>query len=350
MKTLIEDYRNVPGKHCGSTAMKNLLSYYCNLELSEAEVFGLGSGPDFIYISVEASEPPILTLGRNMAMETDVCQALGIDYRETIDLDSEHAWSSVRQEILEGRPTMLMGDSYYLDYRGFGSHHFAGHRFVLVGFNDETEQAYVADRIEETIESCSYKALSASRNPPLPTSSYNLWGKFHGTRVNKSIEEALLTALAKASQRMLGNDNFTQCYMKMATASHDAQIATGVQGLELFYQEFMGWREIHNRTQILGYSSNCIERFGNGGGNFRRLYAEFLQSSKSLLPDIIDDDMIQQSLNSAEAWTNLSQSLHQLSQNETDSQWTACHAQIKTVLDTEQTLFENIDSKLSNAN
>ncbi len=40
MKSMISDYRH----HCGSTAMRNLLFYYHDLDLSEAFTFGLGSG------------------------------------------------------------------------------------------------------------------------------------------------------------------------------------------------------------------------------------------------------------------------------------------------------------------
>ena len=35
MKTLIEGYRNHPGEHCGSVAMRSLLEHYCGLELPE---------------------------------------------------------------------------------------------------------------------------------------------------------------------------------------------------------------------------------------------------------------------------------------------------------------------------
>ena len=38
MKSLIEGYRNYPGEHCGSVAMRGLLHHYCGLELPEHAV------------------------------------------------------------------------------------------------------------------------------------------------------------------------------------------------------------------------------------------------------------------------------------------------------------------------
>ena len=52
---LITGYRNLTGRHCGSTAMRNLVFHYCGLALTEEEVFGLGSGLDFLLIRNDAN-------------------------------------------------------------------------------------------------------------------------------------------------------------------------------------------------------------------------------------------------------------------------------------------------------
>lgn len=131
-------YRSVPGEHCGSTAMRNLLAHYVGLELSEAMVFGLGSGIDFLRIESDQVTPSVFCTGRSVTLEQDVASALGVAYREQIEPDDARAFALVRDEVLAGRPTMLSGDAYYLDYRDFKVH-FPAHRFVLVGI-DDTEQ------------------------------------------------------------------------------------------------------------------------------------------------------------------------------------------------------------------
>lgn len=76
------DYENVPGEHCGSAAMRNLIRHYCGLDLSEEAAFGLGSGIDLLFLESPENEPAILAFGRSITLEIDLAAALGIDYRE----------------------------------------------------------------------------------------------------------------------------------------------------------------------------------------------------------------------------------------------------------------------------
>ncbi|MBW2286971.1 MAG: BtrH N-terminal domain-containing protein [Deltaproteobacteria bacterium] len=183
MKTLIENYRSFPGEHCGSTAMRGLLYHYCGIELPEAAVFGLGAGLDCVHLAAAGMDPAVVVFGRTVTLETDLGRAFGIDYREQPETDDAEAWELVRREVLAGRPTMLSGDIFDLDYREFKVH-FPGHRFVLVGFDDERETAFIADRIRAEPEACSYAALFASRNPPEGISTHNLWGPLSRDRAD----------------------------------------------------------------------------------------------------------------------------------------------------------------------
>jgi hypothetical protein len=346
MKALISNYNNVPGKHCGSTAMRNLIAYYCDLELSEAEVIGLGSACDFIYLKSPQSEPPVLTLGRSRSMEIDLAHALGIDYREMPDFDNAHAWESVRQEVIEGRPTMLSGDTYYLDYRGFGGHHFPSHRFVLLGFDDDREIAMVADRIESAVEECSYSALAASRNPPIPISTYNLWGKFYDTEVKRSLPEAYALAIKRSVERMLGIDSSPEKLLRAFTGNYDVEIATGIKGLAAFYHDFPGWQNVEQWQIIVRYTSNCFENYGTGGGNFRQMYTSFLESAQRYLPEVVGQSSIDACSMVASQWRELSASLYALTKNESRQGWQDCHQQIGQILEQETRLYQHLKQQL----
>lgn len=96
MKTLITNYRNPPGEHCGSAATRNLLYHYCGLELSESVIFGLGAGIESMFIKVNALDPAISIFGRSISMEAVALGALGIDYREQPEFDNQKAWEDVR--------------------------------------------------------------------------------------------------------------------------------------------------------------------------------------------------------------------------------------------------------------
>ena len=304
---LIQNYRNKTGEHCGSTAMRNLLHHYCGLELTEGEVFGLGSGIDFVLLEGTLYEPNVMLFGRGMSMETDITDALGIDYREETEPDNAKAWELTRQQVLEGHPTMLSGDALYLDYRDFKVH-FPSHRYVLLGFDDDTRTAYVADRIDAETQACSYDALEKSRNPPDFMSTYNLWGRFHGTDVTRSIDDAMRLALGRTAQRMLGVGSGDGA-MTSDAGEHGYTMSSGIQGLNTAANRFKGWSEREDFPQIARYAAACIESFGTGGGNFRLLYADFLDSAHRHLPTIVDADAAETIRASAAAWTKLS---HQL--------------------------------------
>ncbi len=135
MRTLIDNYRNLTAEHCGSGAMRNLLFHYCELDLPEGVVFGLGSGLDGMCFTFDEASPPLMLFGRSITMEQDLAESLGLDYTEIMQPDNELAWEEVRNEVIAGRPVMLSGDIFYLDYRKFKVH-FPSHRFVLLGFDD----------------------------------------------------------------------------------------------------------------------------------------------------------------------------------------------------------------------
>jgi len=201
MQAMIEDFRILPAGHCGSGAMRNLIYHYCNLDLPEGVIFGLGAGIDTVYFAYEKAQPPFMFFGRGSSMETDVTRNLGIDYREQTQSNDDTAWNDVKAEVMNGHPTMLSGDIFYLDYREFKVH-FPGHRFILLGFNEDKGEVYIADRINTHAETCSMGALRQSRSADVGISSHNLWGKFHSSKASNSLPEACGLALKMSVERM----------------------------------------------------------------------------------------------------------------------------------------------------
>jgi hypothetical protein len=303
-RCLITDYRNVPGHHCGSTAMRNLIAHYCGLELSEAVVFGLGSGVDFALLETSAWDPGVMIFGRTATMEADLGQTLGLSYTEQTEPDDARAWELVREEVAAGRPTMLSGDALYLDYRDFRVH-FPAHRFVLLGYDEEAREAFVADRIEEATQTCSYEALAASRNPPDFLSTVNLWGRFVDGRVERDLAEAFELAVAKACQRMLATRH------NDAGSTSDGILAgvrasAGLGALGELAERLPDYLARDSGRALARYAGACIEAFGTGGGNFRRLYAGFLAEAATNGWAGVSHDDVATIEASAAAWTSLS--------------------------------------------
>jgi len=342
MRAMIEGYENRTGEHCGSIAMRNLLHHYCRLDLSEPLVFGLGAGVDLLLIEGHAFDPAVLVFGRSTSMEADVAHALGVDYRERVELDDDRAWEIARREVCEGRPTMLSGDIFYLDYREYKVH-FPAHRFVMLGFDDEKQLAYVADRIDTEPQPCSYAALRRSRNPRGFFSTYNLWGRFGDTAIRYSLEEACARALEKAARRMLGRD----AAEGPSLPDPAMRVTQGLSGLRAFAKQLEDWPDRDDCEGLASYTSQCLEKWGNGGGNFRHLYAAFLREARELAPALVDAEAPVLASRSAQQWTILSAHLWELGRTRSPDALAGCRCALDELRGLETQLFERLEDRVA---
>ncbi|EAQ98109.1 BtrH N-terminal domain-containing protein [Congregibacter litoralis] len=346
MRVLIENYRNLTAGHCGSGSMRNLIYHYTGLALDEGVVFGLGSGLDAVYFDYAHADPPYMCFGRGSSFETDVTDALGIDYRETANPDNDQAWEDVRQEVIAGRPTMLSGDIYYLDYRKFKVH-FPGHRYVLLGFDDERDEVYVADRTDEATQTCSTEGVRLSRNPPGGLSTYNTWGKFHSGDVRHSLPEACGIALRKTAERMLNLDTSQRDLMAALRGNSEGKLSVGLEGLQTLVTIFPAWASLQDPEAHLQYLDNAIVKFGTGGGFFRDHYAAFMRWAAMQRPDLVDATLVALAEDAAREWNALSPTLQHIAAAPGDtSAWKQAQSALETIYDLESSLFGRLGDRV----
>ncbi len=345
MKVILQDYINQTSEHCGSGSMRDLIRHYCDLDLPEPVVFGLGAGLDALYFPLPGNDPPFMFVGRGVSMEQDLAYTLGLDYQEATQVDNDVAWQQARQEIIDGHPTMLAGDIYYLDYRKFKVH-FPGHRFVLVGFDDEREQVYIADRTECEPQICSLQGVRDSRNSPVGMSSHNLWGKFRSGEVRYSLDEACERALGITAARMLGEDR-SQIEMLSVQAGSSDFVAGGLAALVLFRAQLQTMPERSSDTRLAKSLVDNIVNFGTGGGFFRVMFAEFMQWARLQRPDIVTDDLVQSAGLAATHWTDIADIAANLSTDASDlAAWGAVDNLFIQVENTERRLFATLAEQL----
>ncbi len=345
---MIENFRIVPAGHCGSGSMRNLIYHYCGLDLEEGVVFGLGAGLDTVYFDYPAATPPYMVFGRGSTMEADLARTLGIDYTEQVQPDDDAAWEEVKAEVLAGRPTMLSGDILYLDYREYKVH-FPAHRFILLGFDEENQESYIADRINDYPETCSMGALRLSRNPPDAISTYNLWGKFHSGEVKHSLADAAAIALRITVDRMLGHDT-SQRDLMAAAAGEDRVCEAGLKGLRTLVDAVRGWPGREDAVACVGYLDNAIVKFGTGGGFFRNHFAIFLEWARGQREELVSSDAVSLGHNVADQWNALSPTLQQLAQDPNrDADWQALIAAMEALYRDEHTLFERLADRMPEA-
>lgn len=342
MRVLIDNYRNLTAGHCGSGSMRNLIFHYTGLELDEGVVFGLGAGLDAVYFDYPDADPPYMCFGRGSSFETDLTETLGIDYRETSNPDNDQAWEDVRQEVIAGRPTMLSGDIYYLDYRKFKVH-FPGHRYVLLGFDDERDEVYVADRTDEETQTCSTEGVRLSRNAPVGMSSHNTWGKFHSHHVRHSLPDACGIALRNTVMRMLNFDSSQRDLMATFRGSASGELAVGLQGLRALASQLPRWAALDDPISHAQYLDNAIIKFGTGGGFFRDHYAAFMRWSAAQRPDLVGPTTVALAEGAARGWNDLSPIMQDIVAAPKDAgHWQRATEQLEDIYETEYSLFGHL--------
>jgi len=344
---MIDDFRIVTAGHCGSGSMRNLIYHYCGLDLPEGVVFGLGAGLDAVYFEYPDARPPFMAFGRGYTMEADIAHTLGIDYTEQVQLDDELAWEEAKAEIRAGRPTMLSGDIFYLDYREY-TVHFPAHRFVLLGFDEGRGEVYIADRINDYPETCTLEALKQSRNPPVGISTYNLWGKFHSGEVRHSFAEAAARALLMTVARMQGHDNSQRDLM--AAAAGDGRCEAGLAGLAALCDALDSWHGCDDAAERLDYLDNAIVKFGTGGGFFRNHFAVFLAWTREQDSALVAADDVALGEHIAERWNALSPKLRDLAAAPgNEAGWQDVSERMRAILRDETMLMEQLGAHLQQA-
>src|SRR5436190_692844 len=161
---MVPGYTHVPGNHCGSTALRNLLAFH-GLEMTEEMALGLGAGISFYYVVLEDFSPSRFTNGRTARLEEQFVELTAAPIRlDTFD-DADEAWRAAARTVDSGRPAILLTDLYHLDHYG-RSAHFPGHAVVLAGYDDEV--AYLSDTGFEELQTTRLESLARARHEQHP--------------------------------------------------------------------------------------------------------------------------------------------------------------------------------------
>lgn len=268
MKRIVKDFHHRTGYHCGSTSMSNILNYY-GLSLSEPLCFGLGSGISFAYFCLPLLSPPVFIGGRTEGLEVDLGKNLGFEISVEKDDDFDASFKILKQEVNNNHPLIVWVDAYYLPY--FKTpYHFSVHRVILVGYNDKEKLVYIADNEREEIREVSFDLFKEARTSsgfPLPTEN-----RYFKIRVGKDIKPyrlAIKDALSKTADTMLRSEKEYE----------------GIKGMRNMAKDLPEWKDILGDKWLDAAKTVYLlsEKFGSGGGNFRHLYAKFLEEAKELM-------------------------------------------------------------------
>lgn len=297
---IIDNFEHRPGKHCGSTSLRNLAAFY-DWALDEPVCFGLASGLGFTYLELPM-DPWRAFFGRPMWLERAFFENLDIDHTHTEYDDWETAWDAVTARLDTGHPVMLFVDLYYLDYYGTDTH-FAPHSLLLVGYDADADIAYLADNEFAEIQELPLDSLrdAWSSKHVVPLDHRHL--VVDDPTIDTSIEEATKVAIEETATFMLDPAESNRDPMPYGTH--------GIPGIRAFADDVREWHTLEESNWVLRFAYQNIERRGTGGGLFRRLYASFLESSEAGLGD---RTAASQMTEIADGWTAIAEALRDASE------------------------------------
>lgn len=261
--TTVPGYIHVPGHHCGSTALRNLLAFH-GVEISEEMAFGLGAGACFYYVALEEASPTRWFNGRTARLEETFDELTGAALQlRTFAQDDGEAWSAARAEIDAGNPVLLLTDLYYLDHYG-NSAHFPGHAVVLAGYDEEV--ALLSDTGFEELQTTRLESLDKARHsnhPAYPLSGHMFTAS--GAVDPERLREAIPAAIERAASAMV---------------EPEFRDFSGLDAVRRIAAEAGSWPEVTADWQWCArFGYQVIERRGTGGGAFRLMYSRFLEEA-----------------------------------------------------------------------
>ena len=318
-RVMVPGYRHVPGNHCGSTALRNLLGFH-GVEISEEMAFGLGAGACFYYVVLDEHSPSRFTNGRAARLEENFLELTGVPLRLRTDTDPDASWETGEARLSdEGRPVLLLTDLYYLDHYG-RSAHFPGHAVVLAGYDEEL--AWLSDTSFEDLQTTSLEGLREARHAQQPI--FPLEG--HAIDVPEGAEidrDDLIAHAPRAIERAASQ------MLEPPLGEFE-----GLPALRRFAAEVGDWPQAAEDWQWCArFLYQVIERRGTGGGNFRKMYSRFLDEAG------YEESAI--AAEAAEDWSRLALAARTASEPEQPEpeHWNALSAEAERVLEAEERLW-----------
>jgi hypothetical protein len=260
-----------PSGHCENGVVSNLLRFY-GVEMSEAMVFGLGSGLFFSHMPFYKMHGMAITSFRPLPGDifSRVVKLLGIKMKRFKFRDKDKAMNKLDEVLLKGTPVGILVGVYHLPYfpREY-RFHFNAHNICVIG--KEGDEYIVSDPV--VVDKCRLSSndlklvrFASGTYPPKGRMYYI--SDFKGIRpVNESM---IRKAILKNCNRML----------KIPLPMF------GVEGIRYLAKRMRKWVSFFGEKKAalnLAQVIRMLEEIGTGGAGFRFMYAAFLQEASIML-------------------------------------------------------------------
>ncbi|MFH0786675.1 MAG: BtrH N-terminal domain-containing protein [Pseudomonadota bacterium] len=252
--------------HCENGVTSNLLRFH-RINLSEAMVFGIGSGLFFAFMPfIKLNDLPVISFRPWPGMIFKrTSRLLGIRSQRDTFKDPGKAMEALDKNLENGIPTGCLVGVFHLTYFPKAYRfHFNAHNIVVIG--RENGQYLISDPVMENIERLSYDDLLRVR---FAKGAYPPKGRLYFiTEVPAffDLKKAIVQGIRKTSHDML----------------RIPVPLFGVKGIRFLARRMRKWPKTlgpKKASLYLGQAVRMLEEIGTGGAGFRFIYAAFLQEA-----------------------------------------------------------------------
>ena len=313
------------GSHCSSSSIARVLRYD-GRPLSEALVFGLGSGMGFYYGYDPAGSPTHRFNGRAADLEGNFYRHVGQPIRWFAGWQPEQAW----QALANGRPVLAQGDIFYLPYYD-PPVHFTGHGVVLSGVDliaETVEVADIADPQPITVSFAHFRAFIETEN--LPLLHPFRWGAAPKLESRPVSCQTIHNALRTLTQTMLTPPSPSE----------------GLPAMQQMADTLPSWAEAPDWSWCARFAYQAVEKRGTGGGGFRYLMAQFFREAAAEWPMLTQLDLPGRMQAIGNQWVALAKTFKAIFVNEDKQGFVPAGKQLQHIVTAETNLLQELATHL----
>lgn len=288
------DFEHIPAGHCENGVISSLLKYH-GLNLSEAMIFGIGSGYFFAYMPfVKVNGIPLASFRPVPGMIfARAAKRLGIKMKkQSFRKQPKRAMDELDKVLERKLPVGVQTGVYHLSYFPPAYRfHFNAHNLTV--FGKEGDTYHISDPVMEYPTTLTYEALKKARFAKGPLSPN---GKMYYP-ISLPEELDLKPAVIKGIKQ---------------TADWMLTIPVplfGVKGIRYLAKRVRKWPERLGAKKAASYLAQLVrmlEEIGTGGAGFRFIYAAFLQEVAELFNDDRYNELSKKMTAIGDKWRNFS--------------------------------------------
>ncbi len=331
------DFQHLHAAHCESGTFTAMLRHR-GLDLSEAMVFGIGSGLFFLFVPfVEIYGAPLVAYRDAPNAIMNRCRRrLGVAVRSKRFRHDAAGMAALDALLARGIPAGMQTGVFWLPYFPpalrfqFNGHH-------VVAYGKEGDDYLLSDPVFEEAVRCPTEDLRRARFSKGPLAPRGFLYHIESIEREPDLASAVRAGLASTTARML---DIPLPWM-------------GVRGIRTLARAVGEWPGRVGPVKARRRLANVIrmqEEIGTGGAGFRFIYAAFLEEAASLLGDPALDTASKQLSDIGDRWRDFAVAGAQLIRDQRDdgvAAWRDLGRQLSACAVDEEALFRRLRAALA---